>query len=494
MEPRLLGDYRLIESLGEHPSETTWMAEQASVQRPVVVVELTDLSQRAAFLARVRAKASVDHPLIGSVYEAVSEDDLCFVAMERLPGSTLAERLAMGEAMRPSEFAHLLRRLAEAMLYLQGRGMATEPLTPTAVHVDRQGVVRVENLALDGESVPEATAKDIARLGEALPPLVADGHPGASRILTVLAWMRGEGIERTLSWEEVRSYGEQIEGQLVEPVVAAGAPVTARARPARSPFPAILGGIVGVALIGGAAALLMNRPPVEPPPVKIGLPPPVSIGAGEHPSPDGGTERLPAFRISACEVTIGEYESFLRVLEHLEPGERDLFDHEGQPADKQGHQPDEWAAMLEAARVGGTWNGRPMDLNCPVVGIDWWDAVAYCDWKGGRLPTQEEWFAALRTKLEKPEFLQPAAWGPVTAIGMKDRTPHGLRGMAGSVAEWTRRPAVNPANPLGARLHVIIGASFAKPSNGALARQWTKDRELRRDDLGFRIVLPAEAE
>ena len=133
-----------------------------------------------------------------------------------------------------------------------------------------------------------------------------------------------------------------------------------------------------------------------------------------------------------------------------------------------------------------------MDLFCPVVNIDWWDAAAFCNWKGGRLPTQEQWFAALRAKAENPGVLQPSAWGPVTEIGNQDRTPNGLRGMAGSVAEWTRRPAVNPANPLGAKRHVIIGGSYERPANGALAREWTDNLLQRRPDLGFRVVLRPE--
>jgi hypothetical protein len=329
-------------------------------------------------------------------------------------------------------------------------------------------------------------------MGAVLPSLVADGHPGTSRVLTVLAWMRGEGIDRHLSWEQVRSYGEQIEGQLVELPPPTDALHTARVRVRRSPMSKILGLMAVVALVVGGVMFFKRDRPAPPPVVEIGLPPPVLVEAGDHPSPDGGTGRLPTFLLSACEVTIGEYGTFLQVLENLEPGKREIFDLDDQPATKSGHEPDDWAEMLEAAQKGGTWNGRSMSLNCPVVGVDWWDAAAYCDWKGGRLPTQEEWFAALRSKVEKPEFLQPAAWGPVTAIGLNDRTPNGLRGMAGSVAEWTRRPAVNPANPLGPRRYVIIGGSFLKPSGGSLAREWTDDRLMRRPDLGFRIVLPPE--
>ncbi len=487
MEERTLGDYRLIRVLAEHDTRTTWLAEQLSVGRSAVVVELNDLAHREAFLADARTKASVDHPLIGSVYEAVSQDDACYVALERLPGNTLAERLGVSEQLAPAEVVHLLRRVAEAMIYFESRDLATEPLTPDSIHLDAHGVVRLKNLIREGRPDPVARQEEMKSFGAALPALVADGKAGSTRLITVLSWMRGEGLDHPLSWDQVLQYAEQIEAQLSEPRPAGG-PATRELPSRRLPLAGILAGVGVSALAIAAALVFLPRDPAPPPPPPPELPPLVAIPAGEHPTPDGARTTLAAFSIGGGEVTIGEYKQFLDTLELLEPSRRGVFDAEGQPESKTGHEPDGWQEMLAAAEAGGTWEGRKVDLFCPVVNVDWWDARAYCRWRKGRLPSQEEWFAALRTEVQRPEFLKPAAWGPVSAIPMGDRTPNGLRGMAGSVSEWTLTPAVNPANPLGAKRHVIIGASFLKPSNGALAREWTDDLLQRRPDLGFRMV------
>jgi hypothetical protein len=483
----LLGDYRLDQFLSESATTVTWLAQQASIGRPVLLVELKPaaLERREDFLANIRAQAAVDHPLIGSVYEAVSTADQCFAALERLPGVTLADRAKAREALKPVQVAHVLRRIAEAAIPLEAAGTATAPLGSGDVFLDAHGVVRLANLARAGARDPQRSAADILTLGQSLTSLVADGRAGASRMLTVLAWMRGEGLDRTLTWAEVRSYAEQIEQQLAE-APAAAAPHTARALPKRSSLPLVLGLAAVVAAVGIGVMAMKGKNGGK---AEVPLPGPVAVAAGDHPAVDGGTRSHAAFMLAGHEVTIGEYGEFLEALDRLSAAQQDSYDHASQPADKIGHVPEGWAEMRAATKSGGQWQGRAVSEDCPVVNIDWWDAAAYCEWKGCRLPTEDEWFAGLRQKLNDPSTLRPAGWGPVQEAPPTDRTPAGLHGMAGSVAEWTNSQSLNPANPLGGANWVIIGGSYLKPSSGATSREWTADRGLRRPDLGFRVVV-----
>jgi len=491
-EERLLGEYRLQQLLDENSLCRTWLAEQVSVSRRVLVDELLDHSRRDSFLADVRAKASVDHPLIGSVYEAVAEPGLCFFAHELLPGMTLGERKNLSQPLVPVRLSHVLRRVAEANLQHEALSHATSLIGLDSIHLDEHGVIRLENLAIAGPRTPEQSVRDIVHLGSSLPAIVSSSLPGSTRLLTLLSWMRGEGLDAPISWTQVREFCEQIEQQLADPLPPAPATqIVGHSRGKKTPFGLITAATV-IAIVAIAAVAINMRPPAPSSKPRASLPDAVLVPEGKYPTPDGSEEKLRAFRISANEVTIGQYADFLDTLQVLAKDKHErTFDAETQPAEKSTHAPDDWAALLAAAKANGVWKNQSVTLDSPVTGVDWWDAAAYVEWKQAHLPTQEEWFAAMKKDVNVPTAIVPGAFAPVTAE-TTDRTPNGLIGMAGSVCEWTRRPAPNPANPLGERLWVIIGGSYLKPGSNALSREWTHDRSLRRPDLGFRVVSDAD--
>ncbi|MCP5020490.1 MAG: formylglycine-generating enzyme family protein [bacterium] len=106
---------------------------------------------------------------------------------------------------------------------------------------------------------------------------------------------------------------------------------------------------------------------------------------------------------------------------------------------------------------GKTWEVKDKDLMTPVVYIDYADALAYCQWAGLRLPTEDEFQHACRLKGAAPypwgaeatptkfaitaEFTGIKAPMPV-ALLPGGKSPSGLYDLIGNAWEWTSNPYV----------------------------------------------------
>ena len=93
---------------------------------------------------------------------------------------------------------------------------------------------------------------------------------------------------------------------------------------------------------------------------------------------------LAGFAIDALEVTNADYRRFLEAGDGRDDG-MDPQVRQAIPPDKD-HTPDP-----ESWR-DPEFNGPAR----PVVGVDWYDALAYCAWRGQRLPSEAEWERAAR--------------------------------------------------------------------------------------------------
>jgi len=488
----LIGDYLIDDRISIGTNTSTWLATQVSVQRDVILCVLDathseDQELRQEFISDVRAKASVNHPLIASVLEAVNEGSLCYYAVEKLTGKSLGDLHEQDSSIAPYQAARIIRNTSGACNYLEINNINAISLTPHDIFVDDNYHCRVANLAISGKLDQATATRDKEMVGCLIQDMVEPNKPGSTRTNALLAYMADLKRNQPLSWSKIHDLSAEIErqlarpsehGQIKSPTMKLDSTSFRYLYLSSSPVKIIVA-IIILSIIGGLAYHTVYR---VLPTKKRQLADMIHIPAGKYPGPNGVHVKIQGFWMDAHEVTIGEYAEFLELINELGNNVQTVYEHPDQPSDKTSHEPDDWEKLYAAAKQGGIWNNLKVDLNYPVVGVDWWDAHAYAEWKSRQLPTYEEWYVACSSGSD-PEKLAGTGWKPVDQA---EATALGLQGMAGNVSEWVREKTLDPADPSQPPRFVISGASYMRPKFGARAREWVKNRSLRRPDLGFR--------
>jgi formylglycine-generating enzyme required for sulfatase activity len=180
-------------------------------------------------------------------------------------------------------------------------------------------------------------------------------------------------------------------------------------------------------------------------------------------------------------------------------------------------------AAFDPRHESQEWSGVPRDelAHHPVVGVRWFEAVAFCRWlrrrfPGARLPSEAEWEYACRAGTatrywsgDSEQDLADVGWyeansgGRTHRVGEKRANPWGLYDLHGNVWEWTSSPhrgypferaeedEEEEGDPRGVG-RVYRGGGFwvvAPRARAAYRSRWLPGDGVW--SLGFRVVLPA---
>lgn len=526
-----IGNYQIEAKIGEGRMGPIYRATQSNMGRQVRFYALdagksSDAQEVERFIANASAKANVNHPSVFAIYEAGEGAGTYFYTCEYQPCSSLQQIRKAGRTLDEIQALQVLKVVVDVLSAFAKVGTPHDKITERSILIGVHGRTCVANIAahqpeetFDSTSEMRQLASII--LGMMTPSGEATPNLGVRDLLEKVAAGEGPG-----SWP---AFGQAL--LALEPKVRpqdaykldaqerAAIRVVEEAKK-RQKRNMVLSSAISLVLLTAALASVYFVLFREKGANIEKFESMIEVPAGEFIYQDGEKVTLPKFYIDEYEVTIAQYAEFLKFLEE-NPGAAEKFAHPDQPTGKS-HVPAEWADMAELnppmpgyytrAKRWKRYQEADLDVYSPVFGVDWFDAYAYAQWKGRRLPTEKEWEKAARGtdgrsypwgNQPDPKLANTGAdldpnpkkggdidgykrWAPVDAL-RGDRSSYGVAGMAGNVSEWTDSFDTDPQFSAG-KLPVIRGGNWRNPEY-ILTRRVLLLTDLQSDNaLGFRTA------
>jgi eukaryotic-like serine/threonine-protein kinase len=179
----VLGHFRLDRGLGRGGMGTVYRALDMSLQRYVAVKIVRNVDDAgnasedhvAIMLQEAIAQARLNHPNVVTIYYVGRHDNLPFLAMEHVGGTTLGDRLKLG----PLPYAHVIQvamQVADAMRHAQQFGIVHADIKPSNLLICGERQIKISDFGLSRMTAAERQAGKVAGTPAYLAPELLDGR------------------------------------------------------------------------------------------------------------------------------------------------------------------------------------------------------------------------------------------------------------------------------------------------------------------------------
>jgi WD40 repeat protein/serine/threonine protein kinase len=167
---RLLGEYQLLEKLGQGGMGAVYKARHTKLKRVVAIKVLPKdkiPDQRAVtrFEREMEAVGQLDHPNIVRAHDAREIDGVHFLVMEYVEGQDLSTVVQRGP-LAIADACEMIRQAAVGLQYAHENGLVHRDIKPSNLMLTAEGRVKILDLGLALLSSPENSGEELTSEGQ----------------------------------------------------------------------------------------------------------------------------------------------------------------------------------------------------------------------------------------------------------------------------------------------------------------------------------------
>jgi serine/threonine protein kinase len=155
--PTKIAKYEIKRKIGSGSMGVVYEAYDPFVQRTVAIKvahtpadmdDATIQKVRELFFAEVFSAGRMHHPSVVSVYDAGQEEDLNYIVMEFIDGTTLQEYVTGGRTLNPKQIVDVIYQCAKGLDYVHRQGIIHRDLKPGNIMLSNDGEVKIMDFSI----------------------------------------------------------------------------------------------------------------------------------------------------------------------------------------------------------------------------------------------------------------------------------------------------------------------------------------------------------
>ncbi|MCY3020042.1 MAG: protein kinase, partial [Planctomycetota bacterium] len=167
-----IGNFELLERIGQGGMGTVFKARQLSMDRIVAVKVLPpSLAKQATFIERfvreAKASAKLNHPNVVGGIDVGQDNGIYYFAMEYVDGPSAKDMLAKAK-FSEEQVLRIGKAMAEALAHAHAQGILHRDMKPDNVLIDRDGTPKLCDLGLARLETENEAQKHLTQQGQAV--------------------------------------------------------------------------------------------------------------------------------------------------------------------------------------------------------------------------------------------------------------------------------------------------------------------------------------